>query len=87
MDIDTVVGPPHAEWMRGAPPQVAIIRMFGVTAAGACAVLSCRVLLTLDPSRSQETAFAAIYTVFSRTFTPPCPPTLLRMTWKLFAKS
>ena len=35
MDIDTRVGPPHAEWMRGAPPQVAIIRMFGVTAAGA----------------------------------------------------
>ena len=35
MDIDTIVGPPHAEWMRGAPPQVAIIRMFGVTAAGA----------------------------------------------------
>jgi hypothetical protein len=39
MDIDTIVGPPHAEWMRGAPPQVAIIRMFGVTAAGACAAL------------------------------------------------
>jgi hypothetical protein len=35
MDIDYVVGPPHAEWMRGAPPQAAIIRMFGVTAAGA----------------------------------------------------
>jgi hypothetical protein len=34
MDIDTIVGPPHADWMRGAPPQVAIIRMFGVTAAG-----------------------------------------------------
>ena len=37
MDIDYVVGPPHAEWMRGAPPQAAIIRMFGVTAAGALA--------------------------------------------------
>lgn len=35
MDIDYVVGPPHAEWLRGAPPQVAVIRMFGVTAAGA----------------------------------------------------
>ena len=35
MDIDYVVGPPHAEWMQGAPPQAAIIRMFGVTAAGA----------------------------------------------------
>jgi hypothetical protein len=35
MDIDYVVGPPHAEWMRSAPPQAAIIRMFGVTAAGA----------------------------------------------------
>jgi hypothetical protein len=35
MDIDHVIGAPHAEWMPGAPPQAAIIRMFGVTAAGA----------------------------------------------------
>jgi hypothetical protein len=35
MDIDHVIGAPHADWMPGAPPQAAIIRMFGVTAAGA----------------------------------------------------
>lgn len=46
MDIDSIVGPPHAEWMRGAPPQVAIIRMFGVTAAGA----SCSTALFAAPA-------------------------------------
>ena len=62
MDIDTIVGPPHAEWMRGAPPQVAIIRMFGVTAAGvflltSSRATSCATLLTpicAAPHRKQR---------------------------------
>ena len=89
MDIDTIVGPPHAEWMRGAPPQVAIIRMFGVTAAGARTLLkcSCPTLLTLPCRASQEIACAATYTAFSRTSTPRCRPTLLPTTSRRFAKS
>jgi hypothetical protein len=89
MDIDTIVGPPHGEWMRGAPPQVAIIRMFGVTAAGAPGLLTCAcaTLLTLHCGALQETACAATYMAFNHTSTPQCRPTSLQTTLKRFAKS
>lgn len=35
MDVDYVIGAPHPTLLRNAPPQVAMVRMFGVTSEGA----------------------------------------------------
>ena len=62
MDIDYVVGKSHLQFMPRGPPAVAVLRMFGVTAAGASSY-----------AKLQRGADCVLYYGVA-----PCPPPVAR---------